>query len=288
MMRKQLNRIVIVCTTSLFLEVERWVLFFILFPHFFFACFARFCCCCCHRVSSAHNSFTLCTGLSHSVPTPSDTDYSFLRWVEGFKSQSVRVYLSSLFLFSSLFFRCPEKVPGERITASNAVSGPQGQQLESAIALLKRHATKVDPIQSLMLLPSQTPIFKLKHFLETVAKHTQRERKSGQIFRNLLLSQHLQIQGQRIRIQQSHKIIIEDNDLCRCCHKRIGKTSVSLFDSALSFWLHLDSRHLSFLFSFQSLSPIPQLAPGALFLQRAIQWATFVAQAITEKEEKEM
>lgn len=156
----------------------------------------------------------------------------------------MRVYLSSLFLF---LFRCPEKVPGERIAASNAVTGPQGQQLESAIALLKRHATKVDPIQSLMLLPSQTPIFKLKHFLETVAKHTQRERKSGQIFRNLLLSQHLQIQGQRIRIQQSHKIIIEDNDLCRSCHKRIGKTSVSLLSALTAF--RLTSSLFSLLFS---------------------------------------
>lgn len=100
---------------------------------------------------------------------------------------------------------------------------------ELAISLLNRHPQKVDPIQALLLLPPGTGIAKLRHFLEMVTKHTQKERKSGQIFRNLLRSQHLQTQGQRIRIQQSHKIIIEDNDLCRSCQKRIGKTYVLIF-----------------------------------------------------------
>lgn len=126
-----------------------------------------------------------------------------------------------------------------RVTGEDGTRGAiDHRSLDLAIALLNKHPTKVDAIQAMLLLPSGTPIARLKHFLETVTKHTLKERKSGQIFRNLLRSQHLQIQGQRIRIQQSHKIIIEDNDLCRCCHKRIGKTYVyclmTLFDSGLN------------------------------------------------------
>ena len=93
-----------------------------------------------------------------------------------------------------------------------------------AVALLNKYPTKVDPIQALMLLPPETLLREMKPFLEVVTKQTLKERKASQIHRNLLSAQKMEVQGQKIRIQQSHKIVVEDTDLCRYCQKRIGKT----------------------------------------------------------------
>lgn len=97
------------------------------------------------------------------------------------------------------------------------------KNIEAAIRLLARHPTKIDPLRALKMLPPSLPIPSVRLFLETVTKHFLSERREGQIFRNLLLSQHMQVQAQRIHLQQSLKLVVDEHDVCSYCQKRIGK-----------------------------------------------------------------
>lgn len=97
------------------------------------------------------------------------------------------------------------------------------KNLDAAVRLLSKHATKIDPLRALKLLPAQMPLRSVRIFLESVTKHFLTERREGQIFRNLLLAQHLQVQAQRIQLQQSLKIVVDEQDVCNYCLKRIGK-----------------------------------------------------------------
>lgn len=106
------------------------------------------------------------------------------------------------------------------------VSSEVRMNIDAAINLMNDHASQMDPLRALYMLPLTTSVSSIRHFLETVSKQMLSERREGQLFRNLLLSQHLQIQGQRIRMQQSHRIVIEDGDLCTYCQKRIGRRFV--------------------------------------------------------------
>lgn len=129
---------------------------------------------------------------------------------------------------------------------SNSTQVFSHMNIEAAINLMNSHASKMDPLRALYLLPPTTSVSSVRHFLETVSKQMLSERREGQLFRNLLSSQHLQIQGQRIRMQQSHKIVIEDGDLCTHCQKRIGRRfelyTFTLSLSPLSF-CHFSPSH---------------------------------------------
>ena len=97
------------------------------------------------------------------------------------------------------------------------------KNVDAAVRLLSKHATKIDPLRALKLLPATMPLRSVRIFLESVTKHFLTERREGQIFRNLLLAQHLQVQAQRIELQQSLKIVVDEQDVCNYCQKRIGK-----------------------------------------------------------------
>lgn len=102
------------------------------------------------------------------------------------------------------------------------ISNYKKQNLDAAIELLTKHATKIDPQRALLLLPN-LPAARIREYLESMNKHLLQKKHEGQIFRNLLLSQHLQVQDQRIKLQEANKVIIDDHSLCAVCHKRIGK-----------------------------------------------------------------
>ena len=97
------------------------------------------------------------------------------------------------------------------------------QNLQEAIKLLKNHGTKIDPIRALIILPSNIPLSWVTTFLETVTKHIVKEKHDTQIFRNLLLAQHLNVQNTRIKLHREHKIIIDESNQCKVCQKKLGK-----------------------------------------------------------------
>ena len=104
------------------------------------------------------------------------------------------------------------------------------QNLQEAIKLLKNHATKIDPIRALIILPSNIPLSWVTTFLETVTKHIVKEKHDTQIFRNLLLAQHLNVQNVRIKLHREHKIVIDESNQCKVCQKKLGKRYINSFD----------------------------------------------------------
>ncbi len=110
---------------------------------------------------------------------------------------------------------------------NNLTSNPKTSKLEpniqAAIELLTKHSIKIDPLKAIKLLPTVIPVNAVEEFLQSTTNHLLIERHSGQIFRNLLLAQRLQVHEQRIRLQQFNKVVVDEHVMCRVCQKRIGK-----------------------------------------------------------------
>ncbi|RWS29194.1 vam6/Vps39-like protein [Leptotrombidium deliense] len=130
------------------------------------------------------------------------------------------VYLTLLKLYVSMPIL--PSLPSEELS-SEKNSGKQ--HIDAAIELLRKHATKIDPLRALLLLPPTTPIFLIADFLEAVTKYVVKERHEGQMFRNMLLAQHLLVQSQRIKLHQENKVIVDETDLCCVCYRKIGRSA---------------------------------------------------------------
>lgn len=104
-------------------------------------------------------------------------------------------------------------MPGEEMAKPN---------LEIALRLLQNYATKMDPISVLNELPDDLSVSSIGGFLDTTIKNLIHRKHEVQVHRNLLLSQHLAVQKQKINLHRN-KVLIDEYSLCHCCNKRIGK-----------------------------------------------------------------
>lgn len=109
----------------------------------------------------------------------------------------------------------------------SASSPPVGEETpkqnrEIALRLLQNYATKMDPISVLNELPDDLPVNSIAGFLDTTIKNLIHRKHEVQVHRNLLLSQHLAVQKQKINLHRN-KVVIDEYSLCHCCNKRIGK-----------------------------------------------------------------
>lgn len=101
----------------------------------------------------------------------------------------------------------------------------QCNSLEIALSIINNHPERVNACQVIKLLPDSTSLQSINDFLCRSIIEKLQTRRFGQIYRSLLMSQFIEVQGQRVRLQQSHRVVIDDNDLCHCCQKRIGKSA---------------------------------------------------------------
>ncbi|CAG2162241.1 unnamed protein product [Oppiella nova] len=136
-------------------------------------------------------------------------------YVHFFRCLLKTVFLTLLDLYLSVPPLMPSKV------AANPSLSKLEANIQSAIQLLTKHSTKINALSVVKLLPASVPVLAIEEFLQSTTNHLLMERHSKQIFRNLLLAQHLQVQQQRIRLQQN-KLVVDEHDSCRVCHKRIG------------------------------------------------------------------
>lgn len=116
-----------------------------------------------------------------------------------------------------LFLSPPPETP-QLLKGQSSVSN-----LSAAISLLNKYPKNIDPVQAMTLLPPETPMQAVSQFLKVSCQRVQHDRRWSQMFRNLLLSQHMVVQGKRIQHQQAHKVTIEESDICQFCQKKIGK-----------------------------------------------------------------
>ncbi|KAL7299998.1 hypothetical protein TKK_0007311 [Trichogramma kaykai] len=105
-----------------------------------------------------------------------------------------------------------------------ACARPSQPDLETALELLEEHASKIDPIKALAVLPDSVPIGRIKHFLEASLHKKITDRRRLQILKGLLYAEHLQVQEQRMRVE-SQSVLMTEFNVCPVCKKRFGNQS---------------------------------------------------------------
>lgn len=135
------------------------------------------------------------------------------------------------FLLLRLYLRHPidiENVNQDSVDSINELNDNEAKpNLEIALRLLQNYATKMDPISVLNELPDSIPISSISVFLTNIIKSLTHRKHEVQVHRNLLLSEHLTVQRQKINLHRN-KIVIDEYSLCHCCNKRIGKRYVQM------------------------------------------------------------
>ena len=113
------------------------------------------------------------------------------------------------------------------------------RMVDPALDLLTKSYDKIDPGKALELLPVDIDVKKVYPFIESVLRRHTRQFHDNQIRKNLLKSEQLQVQEQRIHYQSRRAVITADK-MCPVCNKRIGNRSEKFFieTSAINFGLH--------------------------------------------------
>lgn len=93
--------------------------------------------------------------------------------------------------------------------------------LEMALQLLEEHASKINPMKALKVLPDSVPIGRIKHFLEVGLQNNLNARRRTQVLKGLLYAEHLQVQEQRMHYE-SQSVLMTEFNICPVCKKRFG------------------------------------------------------------------
>ncbi|XP_066588589.1 vam6/Vps39-like protein [Prorops nasuta] len=96
--------------------------------------------------------------------------------------------------------------------------------LQMALQLLEEHASKINPIKALEVIPDTIPIGRIKHFLEVSLHKNLAARRRTQVLKGLLYAEHLQIQEQRMHYE-SQSVLMTEFNICPVCKKRFGNQS---------------------------------------------------------------
>ncbi|XP_012056749.1 PREDICTED: vam6/Vps39-like protein [Atta cephalotes] len=96
--------------------------------------------------------------------------------------------------------------------------------LEMALRLLEEHASKINPMKVLEVLPDSVPIGRIKHFLEVSLQNNLNARRRTQVLKGLLYAEHLQVQEQRMHYE-SQSVLMTEFNICPVCKKRFGNQS---------------------------------------------------------------
>ncbi|XP_043251331.1 vam6/Vps39-like protein [Colletes gigas] len=96
--------------------------------------------------------------------------------------------------------------------------------LEMALEILEKHASRIDPLKVLDILPDTIPIGRIKHFLEVSLHETFIAKRRVQVLKSLLCAEHLQVQEQRM-YYESHNVLMTEFNICPVCKKRFGNQS---------------------------------------------------------------
>lgn len=93
--------------------------------------------------------------------------------------------------------------------------------LEMALQLLEKHASKINPLKALDVLPDTVPVGRIKHFLEISLQKQLNDRRRMQVLKSLLYAEHLQVQEQRMHYE-SQSVLMTEFNICPVCKKRFS------------------------------------------------------------------
>lgn len=97
-----------------------------------------------------------------------------------------------------------------------------------ALRLLEEHASKINPLKALEILPDTVPIGRIKRFLEVSLQNNLNTRRKTQVLKGLLYAEHLQVQEQRMHYE-SQSVLMTEFNICPVCKKRFGNQRFVLF-----------------------------------------------------------
>lgn len=97
-----------------------------------------------------------------------------------------------------------------------------------ALRLLEEHASKINPLKALAILPDTVPIGRIKRFLEVSLQNNLNTRRKIQVLKGLLYAEHLQVQEQRMHYE-SQSVLMTEFNICPVCKKRFGNQRFVLF-----------------------------------------------------------
>lgn len=95
-----------------------------------------------------------------------------------------------------------------------------------AIAILARHATRINLRRAIEMLPPELPLAALTTILTQSMEHTTSRKNYVQILRQLLHAQRLRAHQARIHMEQASRLVVHSHDICAVCAKKIGKRFV--------------------------------------------------------------
>ncbi|XP_021362075.1 vam6/Vps39-like protein isoform X2 [Mizuhopecten yessoensis] len=121
-------------------------------------------------------------------------------------------------------------------SSSLGISPGQGftpkPSMEAALRLMKEHAAKIDSTKALEMLPAATNIEEILNYLESVMEHQATERRKNQILKSMFYAENLQVHEQRM-FYHKHKVVINDEKMCKVCKKRIGNSAFARYPSGM-------------------------------------------------------
>lgn len=111
---------------------------------------------------------------------------------------------------------CQLSLPGLVLSPKTAQA-----DLELALQLLEQHASRMNPLQALQILPDGVPVSRIHKFLSVALYNIIQERRRVQLMKGLLYAEHLQCQEMKLALQSQHVLVTELN-VCPVCKKRFG------------------------------------------------------------------
>ncbi|EPQ27516.1 uncharacterized protein PFL1_05054 [Pseudozyma flocculosa PF-1] len=124
---------------------------------------------------------------------------------------------------------------GEGKTASAAAmtaqpsssSSSEGHQLEAALSLIQRNASRIDLISALELLPPLVSLQSLESFVRLNLRDQTRRENEAKVIRQIQTMRDLQVDETLCRLQ-SRRVKVGEMRTCPRCHKRLGNAVVAV------------------------------------------------------------
>ncbi|KAK6504670.1 Vacuolar morphogenesis protein 6 [Arthrobotrys musiformis] len=101
-------------------------------------------------------------------------------------------------------------------------------QMPPALDLLSRHGARVDPLESLKLIPESIKVADLQSYFENRIRHSNSRVNMNRVMAQLYKSEAFR--WEELNAEAKKKaVVIGEERVCPVCHKRLGKSVISVF-----------------------------------------------------------
>lgn len=144
------------------------------------------------------------------------TDYCNKIWTGDNNEKEVYIILIKLLLDPNCI----------TLSLSGVTLSPKTAQpdLETALTLIEEYAERLDPLRVIDILPKDVAMSRITKFLQVSLHNAIRKRRTVQLLKGLMKSEHLRCLDEKLQLQSQH-VLITDMNVCFVCKKRFGNQS---------------------------------------------------------------